>query len=84
MAYNGQFFTGNIGAGSLAPSFYTYVTTDDTEVEVGTADYFLADLGGVLKVNDLITAVCTDGTTQFRVTESTLVTVTVAVLWASV
>lgn len=47
--------SGNIGAGSNAPKFYTYNGTDNTKAEV-IADSFFDDVADILEVGSLITA----------------------------
>jgi len=61
-------FSGNVGAGSAAPSFYVYGSATDDKATVIAADYFV-DLNKILKVGDFILATATDASVLLVVTK---------------
>ena len=79
MAFDRKNLSGNIGAGSNAPKFYTFKDTASTKAQVAAADYFL-DLYQILEVGDVILSVCSDGTIINVVTASSSTTVTTELL----
>jgi len=62
-------FSGNVGAGSLAPSLYVYGSATDNKATVIADDYF-AELIGILNVGDFIVATATDASVLLVVTKS--------------
>lgn len=59
MAFDRKNLSGNIGAGSNAPKFYTYNGEDNTKAEV-IADSFFDGIAEILEVGSLITATTSD------------------------
>jgi len=62
-------FSGNVGAGSAAPSFYVYGSATDNKATVIADDYFVG-LIGIVKVGDFILATATDASVLLVVTKS--------------
>ena len=62
-------FSGNVGAGSAAPSFYVYGSATDNKATVIADDYF-ANLVNILNVGDFILATATDASVLLVVTKS--------------
>lgn len=79
MAFDRTNLSGNIGAGSNAPKFYTFTDTASTKAQVAAADYFLSVYQS-LEVGDALLCVCSDGTIILIVTASSSTTVTTELL----
>ena len=79
MAFEREFISGNVGAGSYAPKFFSYKTATDSKATVAGADYFLTGYD-VLDADDAILAVCSDGMIVLRVLVSNSTTVTTELL----
>ena len=79
MAFDITNLSGNIGAGSNAPKFFTFKDTSSTKLQVATADYFL-NANTKLEVGDAILCNCSDGTIILIVTASSTTTVTTELL----
>ena len=58
MAFDRTGLSGNIGAGSNAPKFFTYDGSADTKAAV-IADSFFDDVAGILNVGDIIISTST-------------------------
>jgi len=69
MAFDRNYFSGSVGAGSLAPSFYVYGTSTDNQAAVVTADYFVG-LIGIIEVGDFILATASDASVLLVCTKS--------------
>ena len=69
MAFTKASFSGNVGAGSAAPSFYVYGSAVDNKAAVIADDYFVG-LIGIVKVGDFILATATDASVLLVVTKS--------------
>ena len=75
MAFDRTKLGGNIGSGSSAPQFYTYITGTDNKAAVIAADYFAgasvdAGMIGVFEVGDFILATASDASVLLVVTKS--------------
>lgn len=79
MAFDRTNLSGNIGAGSSAPKFFTFTDGSSTKAQVAAADYFL-DVTDSLEVGDALLCVCSDGTIILIVTAATSATVTTELL----
>jgi len=62
-------FSGNVGAGSLSPTFFVYGSATDNKATVIADDYFVG-LIGIVKVGDFILATATDASVLLVVTKS--------------
>jgi len=69
MAFTRTTFSGNVGAGSAAPSLYVYSSATDNKVAVIADDYFVG-LVGLIKVGDFILATATDASVLLVCTKS--------------
>lgn len=69
MAFTRTTFSGNVGAGSAAPSFYVYGSATDNKAAVIADDYFVG-LIGIVAVGDFILATASDASVLLVVTKS--------------
>lgn len=70
MAFNRTSLSGNLGAGSSAPSLFTYGTSTDAKAAVIASGYF-NDATDVLRKGDIILATASDATVALVVTSAT-------------
>lgn len=68
-----------MGQGSGAPGLWSYVSATDNKAAIAAADYFLG-ANDVLKANDVIMSVGSDGLNILRVVSVTSATVTTELL----